>query len=176
MADKQKDIYRFVILVALGYFGFQFADVFFQYLDFTRPAWLYLYHITLQVVIFPSLWILKTFGFDAYKSYDILWIVGTKGVRIDNVCLGLDLIVNLIVLIVAYPGNLRLKFLIIPIGILLILLLNIVRATGIVISQYYHASWFKFDYHYTYNILVYLISFGAWMVYVNLSDKKAKMT
>ena len=92
-----------------------------------------------------------------------------------NVCLGVDLIVNLIVLIIAYPGNLRLKFYIIPIGIVLILLLNILRATGIVISQYYQSSWFNFDYHYTYNILAYLIIFGSWMVYVNLSDKKAKL-
>lgn len=172
MVDKQKDIYRFVILVALGYFGFQLADVLFQHIEFTRPAWLYLYHITLQAVIFPSLWILKSLGFDAYKTYDILWIVGTKGVRIDNVCLGLDLIANLIILISAYPGKPKLKWIVIPVGVLFILLLNILRATGIVISQYYHSNWFNFDYHYTYNILVYLIIFGAWVFYVNLSEKK----
>jgi len=173
LVKNQKDTYKFVILVALGYFGFQFLDILLQYFSFTRPAWIYVYHITLQAVIFPALWVLKSLGFEAYKSYDVLWIVGTKGVRIDNVCLGVDLIANLIVLIAAYPGRLKLKFLIIPFGIVFILLLNIFRASGIVLSQYYHSSLANFDYHYTFNILVYLIIFGAWMLYVNLNEKKS---
>lgn len=163
--------YRFVLNVAIGYFTFQLADNLFLKWELSRPYWTYLYHIVLQAVIKPAYFILKFSGFETFIHYDILWITGSKGVRIDNVCTGLDLIVNFVLLIGAYPGDLKKKLIVIPIGVVLIVFLNITRVIALLHAQLNHSSWIKYDFHYLYNIAVYVVIFIMWMVYVRINHK-----
>ncbi len=118
----------------------------------------------------------KQLGYEVYKTYDILWIADTKGVRVDRVCIGVDLIANLIILISAYPGKLKSKLLIIPLGILLMVALNSLRIWAILYGQVNHSNYAKYDFHYSYNLVVYIVIFLMWVLYVNLNPKVGKKT
>jgi len=161
-----------VITVALGYFAFQFIDVLFFKWSLTKDVWAFVYHIVLQCVIHPAYWLLKGLGYDVYKTYDIVWVTGTRGVFIDRVCIGLDLIASFIILILAYPAKAKFKAIFTFLGVVLIIGLNSLRVFTLVYNQILTKGYSpSIDPHYTFNILVYLIIFLVWALYVNVNEK-----
>lgn len=169
---KNNQAFTFVLLLALGYFGFQMLDNFLFKCSYTSGAWNQVYQFFRSGIILTGREMLKAMGYEAFSSWNKLWVTGVGGVRVANVCVGIDLMANLAILVMAYPGNWKLKLLVIPVGMLAVMSLNVLRVAGIVYCQIHHYSFFDyFDPHDSFNLVIYFITFFIWLGFTKLNDE-----
>ncbi|MBC7864741.1 MAG: archaeosortase/exosortase family protein, partial [Bacteroidia bacterium] len=90
-----------------------------------------------------------------------------QGVWIGYACNALSLFVLFSFFIISFPGNWLKKLWFIPVGILLVHLLNILRVFALVLIAHHHYDFLSFNHTYTFTILVYAFIFGLWMWWVN---------
>ncbi len=123
-------------------------------------------------IIHTSNYILKGIGYTTFtvlqdRDYQVIGIDGSNGVWIGSNCNAITLFSLFSVFIIAYPGRVKDKFWFIPLGILVIHLLNIVRVIALVLIAYYSPSSLDFNHTYTFTFIVYSFIFLLWMVWVN---------
>ncbi len=80
--------------------------------------------------------ILNILGFFTYSSSNFLQIAGTPGIIFEYGCLGFRELAFFVVFIAMQFGKFKHKALYIPSGIILLILLNIMRAVIIALGQY----------------------------------------
>jgi len=76
------------------------------------------------------------------------------------------------VFVLAYPGHQKNKLWFVPLGILLIHILNIIRVISLAIIAYYSPYSLSFNHTYTFTFFVYAFIFLLWMVWVNKFAQK----
>ncbi|NJN26452.1 MAG: archaeosortase/exosortase family protein [Cyclobacteriaceae bacterium] len=92
---------------------------------------------------------------------------------IGSACSGLELFILFFGFILLMRGRLVDKLWFVPLGFLGILILNIIRITGLCIIFYHHPEYLEFNHKYTFVILVYGAIFGLWVLWVNkFADRK----
>lgn len=101
------------------------------------------------------------------EIYRTMGVDGSNGVWIGDSCNGLTLFSTFAIFIISWPGPWKRKLWYIPLGILVIHLLNVMRITTLSIIAYYHPDWLDFNHSYTFQILVYLAIFLLWMLWAN---------
>jgi exosortase/archaeosortase family protein len=87
--------------------------------------------LMLNLLISPLAWILKMLGYAVSTNSPVIWI-GSSAIRIFTACLGIQIMIGYVSLILGFPGKKKLLFLII--GILVIYLLNIGRMISILLT------------------------------------------
>lgn len=128
--------------------------------------------------------VLRSIGYDltTYEPEPFrnrIGIEGSLGVFIGEPCDGFILFALFLAFIVAYPGALKHKIWFIPLGILLIHLINALRVIALVLIMRKHPQWLSFNHDYTFTIIVYAFVFLLWWVWINKfssSGKKLKTT
>lgn len=114
-------------------------------------------------------WILEVMGFTAFYSFNkiaMAGIEGSAGLIISPSCNGLDLLVLFAGFIIAYPGTIRSKFLFIPVGLLIIDVLNIIRIVLLAWMAKFSPHLLEFNHSYTFTFSMYVIIFALWMVWI----------
>lgn len=95
----------------------------------------------------------------------VVGIDGSHGVLIGYPCNGLELFALFTGFVIAFPGSVKDKLWFIPLGILLIHLLNIFRVIALTILAYKAPEYLDFNHTYTFTILVYTVVFILWMLW-----------
>ena len=128
-----------------------------------------------SALIYPIKFILTLLGFDTYNTYDIIGIEYSSGVQILFPCLGVEMMIALVALIIAYPVK-RKKIIFVILGIGAIHLLNIVRILGIIFVGHYFPGTGRIPlFHNYFNDIAYGIAFlffYAWLSYVAPKEEK----
>jgi len=99
--------------------------------------------------------------------FNLIRIDGVAMVHIESGCNGLVLMAFFLIFIVAYPGPTAKKLWYIPLGLLLIHLINLARVCLLTYAKFIHDTNFDFNHKYLYSIIVYLCIFGLWMLWAN---------
>jgi exosortase family protein XrtF len=121
--------------------------------------------------------ILELLGFalidpDMIQGYDrTLGIDSTHGLYIADSCAGVPLMALFAGFILAYPGSTIRKLIYIPIGLIIIHLINILRIVGLAIVTLYAPEMLDFNHHYAFTIIVYTCIFLLWILWVNRFSK-----
>jgi len=166
----------FIFFTLLVFYALKYA--FLAYVGLLEPGGNYFLPILqnfsliqgiLNLLIYPSKFILALLGFDTVTTYNSIKIVGSGGVRIAFPCLGMEIIFSLMALIIAYPGKNKKRYLIC--GVLGIHCINIVRVTGLTLLKYYDPG-IKFPGHDVFNLICYsfIILIFYWWVKNHSSD------
>lgn len=108
----------------------------------------------------------STYG-DYFEDACAIYFDGQKVLGISDSCNGQVLFALFAGFIVAYPSKWKVKLWYIPMGMLVIYVLNIIRLFCLVLISYYHREYLDFNHHYTFTILVYMDVFFLWMAFVN---------
>lgn len=115
--------------------------------------------------------ILKLFGYQAGTTpgihQTIVQINTTDMVGVGNPCNGLELFVLFAGFVISFPGKYIQKLWFIPSGIILIHLINSIRAALLALIQYTHPEFLDFNHHYTFTVVVYLFIFYLWIYWAN---------
>ena len=107
------------------------------------------------------------------EMYSTVGIDGTHGVFISDNCSGIPLMALFSGFILAYPGTIKYKLILIPFGILTIHIINILRIVGLCIMARHTPSLFELNHHYTFTVVVYSYIFFLWVLWVNKFANKA---
>jgi exosortase family protein XrtF len=163
----KKPINRFLLLILAFYLGWYLI-----YNLWLHPAeTLDLFVIDVTVAVSKK--ILELLGYTVFTGSDrLIGIDGTGGLWIGDNCNGIALFALFTGFIIAYPGNWKKKLYYIPIGIILIELMNILRVVLLAILDTHSRAWTEFNHTYTFTIVIYGFIFLMWMIWVNkVSDK-----
>jgi len=133
-------------------------------------SWLYgngtLDNLLINHLTFSIKSVLNLFGFQTFNNPGLVGINESIGVIVSEPCDGLSLFVVFAGFIFAYPGNFKNKLWFIPLGIILIDLLNILRIATLCILVKYKPGWLAFNHSYTFTLIVYGIIFLLWLLWI----------
>ena len=122
-------------------------------------------------VAFDASVFLNLFGYSSSikpGNHQILITINTISmVGVGNPCNGLELFALFGGFIICFPGNTKSKLWFIPTGIIIIHIINLIRAGLLALIQFYNPKYLEFNHHYTFVIIVYGIIFGLWILWVN---------
>lgn len=112
--------------------------------------------------------LLRGLGFAATVGADtsLLLMGGRPAVIVGAPCDGLVLYALFAGFIIAFPAPLRPKLWFIPLGVLVLYLLNIVRVGALALNQHYAHQSVDFNHHYTFSFVVYVCICLLWMWWV----------
>jgi exosortase family protein XrtF len=121
--------------------------------------------------------ILDILGYTTFGSdVRLIGIDGTPGLWMGDNCDSIELCAIFTGFIIAFPGMWKHKLWYIPIGCVLITLINVLRIVTLAIIQlHYSRKWLDFNHTYTFTILVYGFIFFLWLFWVNKIAKKGNI-
>lgn len=88
-------------------------------------------------------------------------------VGVGRPCNGLELFALFAGFVIAFPGSWKHKLWYIPAGVLVIHILNVMRVASLTLIQLKYPQYLQFNHKYTFTVLVYALTFGLWMIWVN---------
>ncbi len=109
---------------------------------------------------------LNLIGYEAEVVGKIVRIVGTYGVYLDKGCLARNLMGIFAGFVIAYPGKIKHKLWFVPMGIFIIIILNIFRLSGLAILVECCPEKVEFNHHYVFKIIVFAFTFLLWYIWV----------
>jgi exosortase family protein XrtF len=98
----------------------------------------------------------------AAQQIRTIGIDGSSGVWIGDPCNGIILFALFLVFMIAYPGPWKKKLWYIPLGLVIIHLVNIIRIIALTIIVTIDINWLEFNHNYTFYIFVYGAVFALW--------------
>ena len=115
-----------------------------------------------------SLASLKGIGFHTFTGSDrLIGIDGTNGLWMGDNCDSIELCALFAGFIIAFPGAWIKKLWYIPLGIIIIFLLNVLRVDMLaIIQKYLSYKWLEFNHTYTFTVIVYAFIFLLWFYWV----------
>lgn len=110
--------------------------------------------------------ILKSMGYPLFQNGTHFGIVNSAGLIVSEPCNGVSLFVTFAIFIIAFNGTIKNKLWFIPVGILLINVLNILRVVALCLIINYKPHLLEFNHSYTFTFLMYTIIFGLWIIWI----------
>ena len=110
------------------------------------------------------------FPFD--EGIRTIGIDGTHGVWVGDPCNGITLFSLFMGFVLAYPGPIKSKLWFIPLGLILIHIINVVRVSALVLIVYYAPDTLEFNHTYTFTLIVYGFVFLLWWFCANKLAKE----
>lgn len=114
----------------------------------------------------------KTFASKEVNDFQVFGIDGSNGVWIGGPCNGITLMFLFAIFVVSYPGQLKKKLWFIPLGVLIIYIVNIIRIIILSIIALKAPQYLEFNHTYTFTFITYGIVFLLWMIWVNKFSEK----
>lgn len=166
---------RFVVLF-LGLFSlFYYFNIF--YMGVTAPGNYYslfldehLNYISgfRHLLIAISAWVLRIFDYQVFTSDTTLHALNAGGINVVYSCLGFGVMSFFVAFVIAWPErSLKSKLWFIPVGLVLIQLLNIARF--IMITLFWRSSPYRsvVDHHTLFNVILYAVLLASIYFWIN---------
>lgn len=155
--EDHKKVIRFLVLVfTLCIAWFVLYDVYLSQMD----DWLTENIADVCVVL------LNLAGYEAVSNKSVISIAGQELVYIGPSCNGMILMALFAGFIIAFPGPFISKLFFIPLGIVVINLLNIFRVMALTLNSLYSFRTLDFNHKYTFSFIVYAFIFALWILWV----------
>jgi exosortase/archaeosortase family protein len=162
-----KEINRFLLKLAAFYFFWLFADSWLSHnVELFARAWQFCYHLFLIGVRELSILMLHISGYELVNDYRSIAIIGSYGIIIGNHCVGFGISYAFASLIMSYPGPLKTKAWFIPLGMLLIMLMNAGRIAWVAITGFNTGYIMQVEQHDLFNYIIYVLIFLMWLVWI----------
>jgi exosortase family protein XrtF len=113
-----------------------------------------------------AVWVLQALGFAASVSPirdSLLLMHNSPAVVVGPPCNGLVLYMLFGGFVAAFPGPWQRKLWYIPVGCVVIWVLNVLRVVALALNHEYFPQSLNFNHHYTFTFVVYAFIFGLWM-------------
>ncbi|HRN94913.1 MAG: archaeosortase/exosortase family protein [Chitinophagales bacterium] len=136
------------------------------YPNFLFGGWAAAYEFVAQKLVQGASIILTVLGYTHEHYGRILIIEGTRGIRVENLCVGFPSFFIFSGLILGFGNNWRDKIWYIPLGVSLIYLINIGRILALALFQIYSTKYFDLAHNYFYVYITYALIFilvAFWM-------------
>lgn len=137
---------------------------------FVYEQWLmkvgWLDDIIINNLVDSSLLVLKVLGYPTFVYHHTFGIDGSNGVFIGIACNGIELMALFAGFVLIFKGNWKHKLWYIPLGLLIIHILNITRVVALTMIAKYAPETIDFNHKYTFTLLLYVFVFLGWILWV----------
>lgn len=123
-------------------------------------------HFLIQHLVDATQFFLNAFGYETFQYADSVGVDGTHGVLIGAPCNGMALFALFTGFILIFPGKIKHKLFFIPVGLLIIHILNIIRLVGLAMIVVYFPKSLEFNHKYTFTFIVYAVVFLMWVIWI----------
>jgi len=124
-------------------------------------------NLIIDNLVYLSIQILYFFDYMMYVDYHSIGIYGAViNVKVGSGCNGLELFALFAGFVFIFDGPWKHKLWFIPLGILMIHLLNVGRILGLIFSGVVSKTLLDFNHKYTFTIVMYFLTFIGWMIWV----------
>lgn len=110
---------------------------------------------------------LSIFGYETKGADSMVYIDGQPVVLVADACNGLELFALYVGFLLCFPGKWKYKFIFIPVGIILIYMINVLREVTLALNYKFFQETFDFNHKYTYVFIVYIFVFAIWRYWLN---------
>ena len=133
--------------------------------------------VLMKLLYDNSLWVLQhltTYDITYEDATRTIWL-GPGSVYVSAGCSGFKQFLQWLVLMVFFPGPWKHKLWFIPVGLVIIQLVNIFRIDVLVIILDYFPQYWKFTHDWILRPFFYVVMFGMWVIWVEkFVDKRIK--
>lgn len=172
MDNKNKFIVTFIIKGLIVYLVW-----FFVYENWLMNTGI-IDEVIIDHIVAVSKILLELLGFQTFLYEHVIGIQGSHGVFIGTPCNGLELMALFAGFILVFPGSWKTKSWYIPLGLIIIHILNLIRVVSLTIMAKYYPEQLDFNHKYTFTIVLYAIVFYGWILWVkrfaNIEKNNAK--
>jgi exosortase family protein XrtF len=121
----------------------------------------------IQNLIDTCVVVMELMGFEMFESASrYVGIQYSSGVEIGPPCNAFSLFVLYSAIVIAFPGQWKLKMLFVVAGVFIIHLLNIIRVIALVYLAKFKPEALAFNHSYTFTLIVYTCIFLMWMYWI----------
>lgn len=131
-------------------------------------------HFLTNTVISGTTLGLSILGYDTEGQGNMVLIDGQPVVLVADACNGLELFALYVGFLLCFPGKWKYKIFFVPIGIVLIFVINVIREMVLALNYKFFQETFDFNHKYTYVFVVYLFVFAIWRFWLNRYSILAK--
>jgi exosortase/archaeosortase family protein len=164
-----RDVALFGILILGFHFLFRFWAYQMHYWP-VHDALMPLYDRLSDLLYYNSKWVLQHLTDYDYMFVDpdrkIIYVPTNSYVKVNHGCSGLKQFLQWIVLMTFFPGPWKKKLWFIPLGLIIIHLVNIFRISGLSVVVIYWPQHWHFIHDYVYRPFFYVVMFGLWVWWV----------
>jgi len=128
-----------------------------------------------------SQWLVSLFGYETVtygKTIKIIDSLTTMGVYLDRGCMGRNVMLSYAGLITIFPGPWKQKIWYIPTGVIILILVNIIRISGLAIIAHCCPEYSDVNHHVIFKYTAWAVIFIMWIIWLNkfspFSTKKKK--
>jgi len=166
-----------VLIFLVIIFGFHYLYRWWAYQGQFWPVYDQVYTLRTwltDLVYHNAVWALSHltgYEFTTSEEQHTIYIAGGY-VGINHSCSGFKQFLQWIVLMVLYPGPWKQKLWYIPLGLVVVHLVNLLRIFGLSIQLFYYPQYFDFAHDYIYRPLFYAAMFALWVLWNDRIRKK----
>lgn len=179
--DKKRYWLRFLISGAVL---FIFIYIFYNILRDIKiidDIYVYILNKFVLVLLAASKFFVELFGFEVVtfgKTIKIIDNFQAAGVYLDRGCMGRNVMLAYAALIAVFPGKIKHKFWYIPMGLIIITIVNILRISGLAITAYCCPEYSDINHYLVFKIIAWIVIFLLWVIWFNRFSpfKKNKIT
>ncbi len=165
---------RFIVNIVLLSLIWLFFYSFLRYNSHIHETYEYVSNQFTYFLLLSSKLTLSIFDLKTEIVGKIIRITGTGGVLLDRGCLGRNLMGLFAGFILAYPSKLKHKLWAIPLGLLIIILLNIIRISALTYLAYSYPEYVDINHHVIFQNTVYFFIFCMWYLWIKYYSSTAK--
>lgn len=119
-----------------------------------------------QIVFAPSAWIIENIlGIDIRTIDTTMYFTNNKAIEVNGTCSGLKQFYQWTILMILFPGPWKQKLWFIPMGIIVIHIVNILRIVILAIIMIWDPEVWKFSHDWILRPFFYVVIFAMWMVW-----------
>lgn len=159
---------EFVIKVAMVYAiwrGFKYCGE--TYPGFLWGGWAAFYDIVGNLLAAADSVILNLLKVRHLHDKRVIIVEGTNGIKFSDLCLGIAPMFIYSGIILAFGNNVQAKLWFIPLGLMLIFMINVFRLLALILIQAHYNSYFDFAHDYLYVVVTYSLIFVLVMWWMN---------
>lgn len=166
--DKKSELIRFFVLLALFY-----------------GLWYLLYHFIIEPdgrlnaflaynIVSINAGLLEFLGYDVFIYDRVVGLLHTAGIEVIDECTATEVLGLFVGFVLAYPGSNQIRAFLIPIGLLILYLVNIFRIFALILVQNYYPDYLDVSHDYTANTVFYIVIFLLWIIWATFGEESEK--
>jgi len=163
---KIKGVFLFCLITIVIHFSFRWWVTDLGYFPI-KSFFITLSDSIAAIVLQQSSWIiLHLLRIHLTVKGDIIYFDNNSGIEVRTACSGLQQMLQLIILMLIYPGPWKHKLWFIPSGMVLIHFTNLFRIIGLAVIAIISPKFMKFGHDYILRTTFYVVIFGLWWLWV----------
>jgi exosortase/archaeosortase family protein len=123
-----------------------------------------------KILLWGSKHMTELFGYEVTtygKTIKIIDGFVASGIYLDRGCMGRNVLLGFSALIIVFPGKTIHKLWYIPMGIMILTLVNMFRITGLAVTAYCCPQYTEINHYFVFKVAAWIIIFILWLIWFN---------